>query len=249
MLRLKSMLLVGMLALLAAGCQLQLAMDVAIARDGSGVVELAVGLDRELLELLTEAGFDPAIGLEEVAARAPRWQFEDRSGEGGLTYVFSADFDDPTDFERLMDEFEDGVGPGDPRLFEGLGIEVAEDGSIVFAGQAGLLLPETTGIEGADVDFDADDLDALLVERGDEFVRNELRVSLPTAPVEHTADVRDGNTLTWQLPVGELRPVEARSEPVPDRTPLLAAIAGSLALAAAALATIWRRRRRRRVRN
>lgn len=246
MLRLKATVLVGLLAALTAGCQLQVAMDVAIARDGSGVVELVVGLDQELLDLLTDAGFDPAVGLDDVATAAPRWEFEDRSGEAGLTYVFRADFDDPADFEQLMDEFEDGVGPGDPSLFEGLGIEVADDGSVVFSGQAGLLLPDTTGMEGAEVDFDEDDLAALLDERGDEFVRNELRVTLPAAPASHTADVRDGNTLTWRLPVGELRPVEARSEPVPDRTPLIAAAAGLVAAVAAGAVTIWSRRRRRR---
>lgn len=242
--RLKVSIAIAVLALLTAGCQLRVAMDVAVAPDGSGVLELAVGLDEELLTILEDAGFDPAVGLADALAAAPEWEFEDRSDEDGLVYAFSAEFDDPDGFARLVDEFQRGVDGADPALFDDLRIVVEEDGSVLFAGSAGLLLPATPGVEGEGINFDTDDLEALLAERGDEFVHSQLRVTLPAEPIAHDGDLRDGNTVTWQLPVGELRSVEARSAPAPDRTLLIAAAVAVVAAAIGTVTTIWWRRRR-----
>ena len=234
------------LAVLLGGCQLRLAADVAIDASGGGTLELAVALDEELHELLTEAGFDPAVGFEELASSAPDWEVEQLETDDGLRLRFATSFDDPQDFSRLVEEFAAGGGPGDTELFDEL--EIALEGDVVmFSGRAGLLLPETAGAEGAGVEFDGDDLERLIDERGDEFVRYELRVLLPASPASHDGDERDGNAVTWRLPVGEMRALEARSEPVRDRTPVIAVAVGLLAVAVGAAAGLWYRRRRGRL--
>lgn len=232
------------LAFLSAGCQLQLAVDVAISPGGAGTLELAVGLDEELLELLTDAGFDPTLGLDELDESAPDWRVEQIEGDDGLTLAFETEFDDPDDFDRVLEDFRRAGGARDAALFDQLDISVQEDGAVVFSGRAGLRLPESAGAEGAGVEFDGEDLAALMEERGDEFVRYDLRVTLPAEPVSHDGDAREGNSVTWDLPVGEFRAVEARSAPIPDRTWLLVAAVALLAAAIGAVAVWWTRRRR-----
>lgn len=238
--------LVAVLTVLVAGCQLRTAVDVAVSADGSGTVELLIGLDEELLGLLSDAGFDPEIGLAEALASAPGWEVEQLEVEDGLTFAFRSSFEDPREFERMMRNFGSGGQAGDAELFDGLVLDVAEDGAVTFRGQAGLLLPNTTGAEGMGVSFDADDLAALLEERGDEFVRYDLRVTLPAEPVEHDADLREGNSLVWHLPVGEMRAVGARSAAPPNRGLWVALAVGALAAVLGLVGARWWRRRRRR---
>lgn len=206
-----------------SACQLSLAADVAVDRDGSGTVSVVVALDEELATLLEDAGANPLEGLQDAEALAPEWSVQ-VDEQGGLQVTLSAEFGAPGEFERLLAGLHDAVDPADGALFRGMRLAVDEDGAVDFSGQVGLVLPEAPGAEGAGVRFDADDLDRLLRERGDELVRYELRLTLPGPPDRHDADDVSGRTLTWRAPVGDLRQVSA-SSPAPSSAPLPAAIA------------------------
>lgn len=231
------------LCLLASACQLRLATDLTLDADGGGTIELVVALDAELAELLDDAGVDLRRGLSETAGAAPEWEIEEREIEEGMELRFRSRFEDPDQLQRLVDDLHAGLDAQDGRLLRSLDVRLAPDGAVLVEGSAGLLLPETTGAEGFGVDVDGDELRRLLDERGDEFVRYDLRVTLPADPVESDADVVEGRTLLWELPVGETRFVSARSEAPSDRTWLVVAAVAGGAFLVSALTVVGVRRR------
>jgi hypothetical protein len=71
-------------------------------------------------------------------------------------------------------------------------------------------------------------------------------VRVPGTFVEHDADEVDGRTATWELAVGEPRPVRAvAAAPTGPAAWLVAVVAGALLVVALAALTWWWVRRRR----
>lgn len=238
-------LLLLLLGVLTAGCQLRVGTDVVVEADGSGTFELVVALDEELTALLTDAGVELSRGLEEVEATAPSWEVEHDTSGPGQRFTFSAPFDDPEELERMVRDLHAALGPEDGHILDAVDVHRTEEGAITFEAMAGLVPPTTIGATGSTVDIDGDDVRQLLEERGEEFARFDLRLTLPAPPVASDADEQDGNTLVWHLPVGDERLVSARSAVPRDTTWL---VAGGVALGAflvAALTTVALRRRRR----
>lgn len=232
------------LLVLVPACQVRIASDVAVDRDGSGTFTFAVSLDEELTTALQDAGMEPLAGLEEVAAAAPDWEVVRQPDEdGGIGVQLRASFDDPESFGDLAAELNAALDQDDLRVHDDLRLERLDSGALAVSGRVGVRLPAVPGAQGPGVGFDADDLQRLLEERGDEFVRYDVRITLPAEPVSHDADEVDGNSLVWHAPVGEMREISAVSAD-PGPSPLL--IAGLVAVAAAVIAfvavTIWRRR-------
>ncbi|MDP8961885.1 MAG: hypothetical protein M3N32_09755 [Actinomycetota bacterium] len=228
--------LAGLAAVFLSSCQLRLAMDIRTGSRGSGTLGLAVALDEELVEVLDEAGVDLLAGLDEVRAAAPDWRIEkvDR-GDRGLEVRLESSFDDPGEFETLLDTLDDALAEDDARLYDDLRLVPKDDGAVAFEGRIGLLLPTAPGARGAGVAFDADDLERLLATRGQDLVRYELRVTLPAPPREHDADEVSGSSVVWRAPIGKLREVFALSA-VPTNPPLL--VFASVALAVAAVTAL-----------
>lgn len=236
-----------LLSVLLVGCQLRLGADVTIAADGSGRFELLVALDPELSDFLADAGVDPADGIEELRASAPDWEIAHEHGDDGQVLRFAAPFDDPEGLSRLVDDLHAALDPEDGRILDHIVVHRTDDGVITFEARAGLIPPGTVGASGSGVDVDGDDLLAFLEERGEEFVRYDLRVTLPAEPVSSDADEVDGHTLVWHLPIGEQRLVAARSAEPRDTTWLLVAGVGVAALLLTWLmVAVLRRRRARR---
>ncbi len=236
-----------LLALLAAvllsACELRLAGDVRVGPDGDGTLELLIALDAELHELLLDAGVDPLRGIDEVSRAAPAWTVDQVPGDdGGLSVSLSADFDDPDEFASLVDGLHASLDADDGALWDGLRLEVT-DGSVRFVGRAGLVVPRFPGADG-DVEFDEDDLARLVRERGSEFVRYDLRVTMPGEVVAHDADELDGSTVVWNLPVGELRDVSVTSELATAGTPLMLTAVALLVAAGTAVTVVAVRTRR-----
>lgn len=237
-----------LLSVLLAACQLRVGADVAIDADGSGRFELLVGLDAELSQLLVDAGVDLADGIDELRAAAPAWEIEHDASAQGEELRFAAPFDDPEELARLVEDLHAALDPEeDGRLLASIDVHRTADGAVTFEATAGLVAPSSVGATGSGIDIDGDDLRGLLAQRGDEFARYDLRVTLPAEPVSSDADEVDGRTLVWHLPVGGERSVSARSAAPRDTTWLLV---GGTALAAflgtLLLVTTLRRRRARR---
>lgn len=204
--------MVAVLAVLAAGCQFRASTDVVVERSGRGSFEVALGVDDDLARVLADAGVDLAVGLTGVRTAAPDWEVVETELDDGVEFRFRTDFSDPAGFESVAASLHGALGPGDGALYRGLELDVDESGAARFSGEVGLLLPSTVGVAGASIPFDADDLAALLAERGGRTVRAELRVTLPGEPIDHDATAIDGRTLTWRLPVGDLVEVHAVSQ-------------------------------------
>lgn len=235
--------IVALLALLTSACQLSLATDIGVEADGSGSLELAVAVDEELAQLLDDAGADLTLGLDDAEAAAPDWEVEEVEDVAGRELRFRATFDEPAELAALVDELHADLGPEDPAILRDVELEVDAEGRVDFAAEAGLALPTTTGATGDGVTFDAEDLTALIEREGGRVARYDLRLELPGRPRAHDADAREGRTLTWSLPVGEMRSVRATSEPPADRTWLLVGASFLVSGVAALLAVVALRRR------
>ncbi len=231
---------------LLAGCELSIAVDLDLERGGAGEAAVLVSLDEELERILDDAGVDVLAGLAEIAEREPEWDATvDRPDAGGLAVRFDAAFEDPQELADLLDGIHRGLDPEhDPRIFEGLRVEARPGGAVAVAGRVGLLAPSTPGARGEGVGFDEEALERLIGERGDEFVRYDLRVTLPTAPEDHDADEVEGASLVWHAPVGELREIAAVSErPLPPTWVVAGLVALIAAVVAGIGAVVWRRLR------
>lgn len=239
-----NLLLVALLALAAGACQLTLAADVGVEADGSGRLEIAFRLDRELADRLADSGVDVTRGIEEADGGARAWEVSDTDEASGREVRLVTQFDDPAQLGERVDDLHAGLGDEDGAILRDVELAVDQQGAARFRARAGLVLPTAAGAEGDGVAFDADDLAALVERDGARIVRYDLRLTLPGPPVEHDADAVDGRILTWQLPVGRMRTVEVLAGPPRDLTlPVsLAAFGASATLTALVVLTVGRRR-------
>ena len=229
--------LLVLLALAASACQVRVGTDVAVGEDGSGRLALTVALDEELAASLGADEIDPFAGLDTLPEG---WEVQ---REGARQVTVTAGFDQPAGLADRVAQLQDGIDEQDPVVLQDASLEVAEDGSARFRARAGFRPPGSTGLQGAGVQFDGQDLAALLAERGDEVMRVDLRVTLPGPVVDGNADAVDGRTATWNLPVTELVEVRAAGGPASDRTWWLVGAAALLGLALGWIAVaLWRRR-------
>ncbi|MBW3621200.1 MAG: hypothetical protein KY461_13225 [Actinobacteria bacterium] len=235
------------LAVLASGCQLSLATDIGIAADGSGTLEVAVAVDGELEQLLDDAGVDLSLGLADADAAASDWELEELDRDDGREVRLRTTFDEPGQLAARVEELHAGLDDADPAVLSDVELRVDDEGRVAFRADAGLRLPTTTGATGDGVTFDIEDLEELLRREGGAAARYDLRLTLPGRPVAHDADARRGRTLTWTLPIGEMRAVRAASERPADRTWVLVGATFLVSAAAATVLVAGTRRRGRRL--
>lgn len=205
-----------LVAVLAAGialtgCQARLGADIRVDADGAGRFELAVAVDEQLTRDLRDAGVDVTDVIGDLRGAASPWTIQRRRPETGLDIRLRADFDGPEQFVRLTERLNETLRRVGLRLSDGLRLERMDGGVIGVRGQIGLVVSDAAGTGTGPPAVDVDDLRRLLDERGDEFVRYDLRVTLPEPPADHDADHVAGSTLTWRAPAGELRSIAATS--------------------------------------
>lgn len=198
------------LAAVLVACQVSVATDVTVEADGSGRIAVHVELDEEITASLAADDVDVLAGLEELP---DGWTSERSDRDGRTAVTLAADFADPAGLAERVEQLQSGLDAEDPLLLDRLDLAVDDDGGARLEGRAGLRPPSSTGLRGAGVAFDGDDLADLLAERGDEVLRVELRVTMPGPIARGNADEVDGRTATWRLPVTELAAVEAVSHP------------------------------------
>lgn len=231
-------------AVVLAGCNLAVGVDVAVNADGSGELELAFRLDEQLAASLEADGFDPAFGFDQLENAAPEWRVEVDRGDGVEVRV-RAPFADQAELDQRVTALNDQVDiVEDGAILGALRVDVADDGLVTVAGEATLVLPATTGATGDGVVFDGDDLRALLAEQGEQVLRAEVRVRMPGPVLDSNADTVEGSTATWTLEIDETTSLEASAQPEPDRK-LQLALAVALAGFVVGVAIARMRRRRR----
>ncbi len=240
-------LVVAVLALSA--CQLRTQLNIAVEPDGSGRVEVVIGLDedgvRQNPELLDQLDFSD---LE-----AAGWTVTGpEPGSDGFTQVRVAhDFGAPEDLDDLLDQVDGGSGPfRDFRLTRSDGFARTRyrfDGVVDFTG----------GVAGVAADpaladaLGADPV-ALIEQRVggavDQLLRVQVAVRLP-GDVDSNAPTKASNGAVWRPSVLEREAVELHATSTIRRTGRLvwlgvAAAAGfALVLFVAVRLVLWRRRR------
>lgn len=238
--------LVAVLALVLAGCRIEVLAELDLREDGGGQATVELFLDRELLGALDDLEVDAIGEVEDAAADVDDWDVEVvAEGADGVRLRLEHEGPDPA---GALEELSAGLSPDDPALEVDLDVRRHEpDGGPVevrLAGDAELRAPSAPGVvdeAGGPLGPGAEELEA----RTREHVSAALAVSMPGSVREHDADRTPDPALVWDLPVGERVTVSAASEvdglPVP-REALLVGAGVLLLLAAAAL--IWLVRRR-----
>lgn len=242
--RLRRVVAVAGLAVLAVGCRLDVVADTELQRDGSGRAALLFELDPALLAELDRLGVDPTAELA-ATGDVDAWTLRRQpSDAGGLVLRLERDVDDPAGIGDAYRELVEGLAADDPALLVDLEVTRGDDGSSRVGGTVAFRPPATAGatLDGEPVGPSAERLAALTAEA----VHPRLVVTLPGALREHDGDSASGRTVTWWVPVGEDRPVTAVAAPPPWYThpwvvPIAATVGAVLLLL---VAWSWRRRAR-----
>jgi hypothetical protein len=201
-------------AVLATGCRLGVTAGADIDVDGSATVEVALRIDGSMRVELGRLAVDPILDLDAALADDTTWRREvTEDADGGLVLRFVRRVPDPEALEEALRELSAGLAADDPALVVDLDVEVARDGAVDLRGTAGVRPPAFAGaiVDGRPIGPSGDDLAALAAR----VVEARLVVTLPGPVEDADADRIEGRTLTWELPVGSVRPVRAVGGPAP----------------------------------
>ena len=206
--------LLVLVAVVLAGCRIDVGTEVAVDRRGGGEVAVAVRIDGATLRELDEAGVDPELDVAVGLGPDGAWRSERVvDADGGLVLTYRRPFADGTEATALLAELSADVAPQDPAVRLDVTVITTTAGGVRLAGTGTLAPPATLGVtvDGAPVGPSGDELAALVAESVDAtFV-----VRVPGRVLEHDADVVDGGTLRWTLPVGEARTIVLVADGVP----------------------------------
>ena len=194
-------------ALLLGGCMLELDVNVEVARDGSGSVEVAATLDREAVARVG-GDLEAVLALDDL--RAVGWTIDGPTTDasGGATVRVRKHFDDSGEAAEVFAEIAGEEGP-----FQGF--DVTRDRSFTrtrwgFRGtvdfsrdvdRVGGLAPAPE-VDGVPL---ADDLGALEDQLGDSLsrlLRVRVGVRLP-GDVSSNATTKADNGAVWQVAFGD----------------------------------------------
>jgi hypothetical protein len=226
--------LLGVMAVVAVGCRIDVVTDITFDVDGAGVVDLSVRIDGATLRDLDRLGVDPGLDVEAALDPAAGWRASRRiDADGGLILTYRRAFADGEELAASLRELSAGLSAGDPALLIDLEVETRRRGAVELTGTAGLAAPSTTGVllDGAPVGPSGDELERLTVAA----VRGVLRVTTPGTIGAHDGDRAGERVVEWDLPVAGERRVSLRSEApgwwttVPWLVLPLLALAGGLA--------------------
>lgn len=197
-----------------SGCRIDVATEVGFDRSGGGEVAVVVRVDGATLRELDAAGVDPELDVALGLGPDPAWRGERRvDADGGLVLTYRRAFTDGEGATALLRELSEDVAPQDPALRLDLTVITRPSGAVRMAGTGSVSPPATLGVSVDDVPVGpvGEELAALVAEA----VRAQLVVSVAGRVIEHDADVVEGRTLRWALPVGEPRSVVLVAEGLP----------------------------------
>lgn len=187
--------LVALVALLTAACRIEMNIGADIHQDGSGVISAEIGLDEEAAGMMEQFGGEGDLFGENPLADLPDVETREEDRGGMHFRIWSAQVED---IDAVIQE-QMVAGPDSFIEEFSLTIEPTRV-EVVGRGSAGTLM------EGAEDFLPADQLA--------ESVAINLRLTLPGKILEHNADQKDGNTLTWAVPlIGSALDIRAVSDP------------------------------------
>lgn len=194
-------------SVLTSACRLELDVNVEVAADGSGAVEVVVGLDADAVD---KVGGDVAAVLEVDDLTAAGWEVDGPVEESdGYTRVrIRHPFATPSEADAIFEQIAGEDGP-----FQGFHIErrtpfaattteftgrVDFSGGIEAFGDSGL----AAQLDGEPIGQSVEEIEAQLGESLSRLVQVRVRVRLP-GEVTSNATTKADNGAVWQVGFGE----------------------------------------------
>jgi hypothetical protein len=189
----------AVLALLVAGCQARLAVDIAVDVDGAGQLAVSLAADADLLERTRATGSDPLSDLAATgrALEPQRWRTVDvTDGEGTRTVTVSTGFAGPDEFADLAEDLTTALAAPELVPLSDLRLELTDE-EIRLTGVAGLEPTQAVTELGVQPE------QAVAIMRDGEHLAYDLSVSLPGEVLHTTGVQHEGGRITWTVAPGE----------------------------------------------
>lgn len=207
-------LLIVLVGIVLSGCRIDVGTDVAFDSRGGGEVAISVRIDGATLRELDRAGVDPELDVALGLGTASGWRAERTvDADGGLVLTYRQPFDDGAGATALLRELSADVAVQDPAIRLDVTVVTGTDGSVRLSGVGAISPPATLGVSRDDEPVGP--IGAELATTVSEAVRAQLTIDVPGSVVSHDADVVDGSTLRWVLPVGDARPLNLVADAPP----------------------------------
>jgi hypothetical protein len=209
---LRAVVALALVAVLVAGCRLDLVATTELERDGTGVLSLAIRLDDDLLTELDELAIDPTVEVTALATELDGWTL-DRTvdDEAGITITLSRPFERPSEAADALRAVSSGLVDADPALLIDLDLEVSDDGAARVDGAVAFRPPASSGAELDGVVLGPSRQE--LTELSREVVHPRVEITMPGQIERDDADRVEGRTLSWDVPIDGSRELSAASGP------------------------------------
>jgi hypothetical protein len=184
--------LAAMVALVTAACKIETNFGAVIRADGSGTIIFEVGMDDEAQGFFMQDTDNPFEDQDLADLPDARQRTERR---GDMTFwILEADVED-------IRSFQDDIVGDESAMLDSFTITITDD-LVTVSGTASA--DDTFG--GGDAGFDPQMLE--------DSISANIKITMPGSITSHNADSRNGNELTWRVPVtgGSLN-IQAESDP------------------------------------
>jgi hypothetical protein len=235
-------LLLAALVLMASACEVRTRVQVTVEEDGSGVVEVAVGLDREALAQVPDLDGNGTSDVTDLVAlvrtedlEAAGWRVSEPDAAGSdMTWIrVSKPFGTPAEANAVLAEVSGPSGPlRDMRLSRSTGFASTK---LSFTGTADLSGGlEAFGDSGLAQALDGEPL-------GEDAAQIEQRLGEPLTDAFHLDVVVDlrGEESHWSPRLGSPAERLSASSSVRDWPVLLLTVFAVLCIVAAVAAAVW----------
>lgn len=219
----------GVAVLALGGCRLDVDVEVALDRNGGGLLSFTLTADAELLARAEEAGASPLADLAATVRELDGWRVAERADDtGGMTVMLSTRFGGPEELAALVDEVAGALAAPEVTLLEPMSVELGAD-TVRLRGAAGLVPTEHV----TELGLLPDDAVRLIAEQ--DAVGYTVRATLPGAILDANATEVSGRTAVWRIEPGERAELEVVGErPAPPVVPMvLGGLLGALAVGGA----------------
>jgi hypothetical protein len=203
----RGLLLIALLAIVAGGCRLQLDVHVEAADDGSGAVEVVVGLDRDALDKI---GGDLLAVLDVGALEDAGWAIDGPTAEAdGYTRLrIRHPFGSPDEAGKVFDQIAGDEGPFQDfevsRTSSFAETKVRFTGRVDFAAGLEALADRAVApeVDGEPLGESVEEIEAQLGDSLSRLIQVRVRARLPGS-VTSNATTKADNGAVWQIGFGE----------------------------------------------
>lgn len=226
-------------AVLAAGCRLDVDTTVAFRANDTADVTVSAGFDAPLTSRLDALGVDPFAAFSQVSEFG--WQLQRTVDERGLLRLgLTRDGVDVAEIADVLASLSRGISDTDVGLV--FDVAISQDADLRSLTGTALFTPPTT--QGVLLDGVALGLPPeRIAEQIAQDVTVWFTVSVDGDIVSHNADEATANQVRWRLPVNEPVPVSVTVAPARHDAGALTAALVAVTLLGGGVWLVWRRRR------